>query len=176
MQDTLSRISLTGVERHFPNNEFIVSKTDTKGFMTYVNSTFVNISGYREEELIGKPHSMIRHPHMPRCIFWLLWNTLRQGNEIFAYVMNRCKNGDHYWVFANASPMFNSQRQVIGYNSNRRLPRPQAITAVTPLYAKLLQIEQAHSNNAAGLEASKAALHQTIADLGIDYEEFVHGL
>ena len=170
------RLVLTGHERTFNQSEMIVSKTDPRGIMTYVNHTFVDISGYTEQELVGKPHSLIRHPHMPRSVFRLLWDRVKSGNEIFAYVMNRCKNGDHYWVFANASPMFNSQRQVIGYNSNRRLPRPQAITAVTPLYAKLLQIEQAHSNNAAGLEASKAALHQTIADLGIDYEEFVHGL
>lgn len=89
-------LTLTGHERTFPEHEIIVSKTDPRGRMTYVNDIFLLVSGYAEDELIGEPHSKIRHPHMPRCVFKLLWDTILSGREIFAYVNNRAKSGDHY--------------------------------------------------------------------------------
>lgn len=88
----------TGVERFFREDEVIVSKTDLKGRLTYVNRVFINISGYQEPELLGEPHSLIRNPEMPRSVFKLLWDTIGAGREIFAYVNNMSKNGDHYWV------------------------------------------------------------------------------
>ena len=95
---------LTGVERFFDKDEIIVSKTDLKGRMTYCNDVFLRIAGYTEQELLGQPHSIIRHPDMPRCVFKLLWDTIGAGKEIFAYVINRAKNGDHYWVLAHVTP------------------------------------------------------------------------
>ena len=89
-------ITPTGVERSFSPDEIIVSKTDTKGIITYANKIFLDIAGYTEDEVLGKPHNMIRHPDMPRCIFELLWQTIQQKKEIFAYVVNMAKNGDHY--------------------------------------------------------------------------------
>jgi PAS domain S-box-containing protein len=83
----------------FREDEIIVSKTDLKGLITYANKTFLDISGFTEEELLGQPHNIIRHPDMPQCVFKLLWKTVAKGDEIFAYVKNMCKNGDHYWVF-----------------------------------------------------------------------------
>ena len=77
-------ITPTGVERFFPEDEVIVSKTDVKGRITYANETFLNIAGYTEEEVLGQPHSMIRHPDMPRCVFKLLWDTIKARSEIFA--------------------------------------------------------------------------------------------
>ena len=93
-------VTLTGVERFFDDDEIIVSKTDLKGIITYGNSVFYRLAGYTEKELIGVNHNVIRHPDMPRAVFKLLWDTLAEGREIFAYVVNRAKNGDHYWVFA----------------------------------------------------------------------------
>jgi PAS domain S-box-containing protein len=89
-------VPLTGVARTFPDTEIIVSKTDTKGRLTYVNDVFSDVSGYTEAEVLGDPHSLVRHPDMPRCVFKLLWQTIEAGDEIFAYVNNRAKNGDHY--------------------------------------------------------------------------------
>ena len=88
---------VTGHEVFFDDDEIIVSKTDLTGKITYANDMFLRIAGYKEVEVLGQPHSLIRHPDMPRSIFKLLWDTISAGGEIFAYVMNRCKNGDHYW-------------------------------------------------------------------------------
>ena len=99
-------ITPTGKERYFEKTELIVSKTDLKGRMLYVNDVFMRISGFNEKELLGQPHSMIRNPQMPRCVFKLLWDTLEAKKEIFAYVVNICKNGDHYWVLAHVTPSF----------------------------------------------------------------------
>ncbi|MHA1571475.1 MAG: chemotaxis protein, partial [Alphaproteobacteria bacterium] len=82
----------TGVERRFGQDDLIVSKTDLKGRLTYVNRTFIEISSFTEDELIGAPHSVIRHPQMPRCVFWLLWQTIQEKQEIFAYVINMARN------------------------------------------------------------------------------------
>ncbi|MBL4875286.1 MAG: PAS domain S-box protein, partial [Cohaesibacteraceae bacterium] len=81
--------SLSGKEVYFNENELIVSKTDLKGTLTYVNDVFCSIAGYTEIECLGQPHSMIRNANMPRSIFDLLWKTIQGGNEIFAYVVNR---------------------------------------------------------------------------------------
>jgi len=83
-----SGTSLTGVERSILDNELIVTKTDLRGCITYANTVFVGISGYSEEELLGQPHNCIRHPHMPRAVFRLLWDTVHTGSEFFGYVMN----------------------------------------------------------------------------------------
>src|ERR1017187_6768808 len=86
---------LTGKERFFGEEEIFVSKTDLKGHITYANEVFLRVAGYDEEEVLGQPHSMIRHPAMPRCVFKLLWDQIQVGREIFAYVVNRAKTGDH---------------------------------------------------------------------------------
>ena len=112
-----AQTDLTGVERTFGADEIIVSKTDTKGRLTYVNQLFQTIADYKEDELIGQPHNIVRHPDMPRCVFKLLWDTIASGNELFAYVVNRCKFGDHYWVFAHVTPTFDAQGQITGFHS-----------------------------------------------------------
>ena len=110
----------TGVARPFEEEEIIVSKTDLKGRITYANDVFVRISQYPLRELMGAPHSLIRHPNMPRCVFKLLWDTIEAKKEIFAYVLNLAKSGDHYWVFAHVTPSFDGNNNIIGYHSSRR--------------------------------------------------------
>lgn len=167
---------LSGNERSFGEDEIIVSKTDTRGIITYVNELFVDISGYTEAEMIGKPHSYIRHPEMPRTVFKLLWDRIKAGNEIFAYVMNRCKNGDHYWVLALVTPALDAEGKVIGYHSNRRKPKAAAIEAVVPLYKKILAAEQAAGSNAAALEAGSKVLNDVILQNGGSYDRFILSL
>jgi len=86
----------SGKEVFFDKDDLIVSKTNLKGHLTYMNDIFLEIAGYKESEVIGKPHNVIRHPDMPRCVFKLLWDKIQSGNEVFAYVVNTTKNGDYY--------------------------------------------------------------------------------
>lgn len=160
--------SLTNVERTFPWDDVIVSKTDLTGKITYANDVFIGISGYTEAELLGAPHSILRHPAMPRCVFKFLWDRIALGHEVFAYVINRARNGDHYWVFAHVTPCFDTAGKIIGYHSNRRVPKPEAVATVKPLYETLLGIENAAADRKAGLEQSFAALVKTVGDLGFD--------
>lgn len=167
-------VNITGVERFFGENEIIVSKTDLQGKITYCNDVFLDIAGYTEDECLGKPHNLIRHPEMPRCIFDLLWEYIQGGNEIFAYVKNRCKNGDHYWVQAHVTPSRDRAGQILGYHSNRRVPERDILEGVVfPLYADLLHEEKQHSNRKEGLKASKQMIAEFLAGKGVAYDEFI---
>lgn len=171
-----SKATLTGHEITFGEDEIIVSKTDLRGIITYANDVFQRVSGYNEVELIGKPHNLIRHPEMPACVFRLLWDTLKQEKEIFAYVLNRARNGDEYWVFAHVTPSFDLGGRVVGYHSNRRVPYPDALEKVKTLYAELLRIEKRERDRAAGITACMEHLQGQLAAAGMDYSEFVFSL
>ena len=170
----MSASALTGVERHFSADDVIVSKTDLKGRITYANRTFLDVSGYEEEELLGQPHSLIRHPHMPRAVFALLWDYLHAGREIFAYVLNRAKGGDHYWVLAHVTPSHDPAGNVVGYHSNRRVGVPAVISGtIEPLYARLLEEEARHDNRKEGLQASSRLLSAILKQAGESYDSFI---
>jgi PAS domain S-box-containing protein len=169
-------IVLTGVERTFGRDEIIVSKTDPKGRIIYANDVFLRVAGYAETEVLHQPHNIIRHPAMPRCVFKLLWDTVQAGHEIFAYVINRARNGDHYWVFAHITPTFDASGRIISYHSNRRKPDTDAVAKADALYGTLFAIEQNAADRKAGLEAGSRALHAHLADLGVPYDEFVFSL
>ncbi|GAB4386237.1 MAG: PAS domain-containing protein [Phycisphaerales bacterium] len=171
-----SRPHLTGVERTFSEDEIIVSKTDLKGRITYANRVFQRISQYTEAELLGKAHNIVRHPDMPRCVFKYLWDTIQSGNEVFAYVLNRCKNGDHYWVFAHVTPTFNQSGQIVSYHSNRRVPSRAAIQKIKPMYDLLLREEQKYRTPREQWEASLPMLVDYLEQAKMTYEEFVFTL
>jgi len=166
-------VTPTGVEQFFPEDEIIFSKTDLKGHITYANQTFIQIAGFTEEELLGQPHSIIRHPDMPRCVFKLLWDTLEARKEIFAYVKNMSKNGDHYWVFAHVTPTFGASNQIIGYHSNRRVPERTQVDLFAGIYSQLLAEERRYPDWRLGMQAAGKILMNTIAAKGMEYEEFV---
>lgn len=166
----------TGLEATFADYEIIVSKTDLKGRITYANHTFIQISGYSEEELLGQPHNLIRHPDMPRCVFKLLWETIQSGEEIFAYVANLCKNGDHYWVLAHVTPTFNLSGEIIGYHSSRRVPERKALDKVIPLYRSLKRIEGASSDWRTGMQNATVELLSQLDAAGMEYDEYVYAL
>jgi PAS domain S-box-containing protein len=163
----------SGVERTFGDEEIIVSKTDRAGRITYANDVFVRVAGYTEAELLGKPHSIIRHPDMPRCVFKLLWDTIEAREEIFAYVLNMAKNGDHYWVFAHVTPTFDARGEIVGYHSNRRSPEKAPLERAKGLYARLLETERGHEDRREGLGASTELLTQVLARLDTTYEELM---
>ena len=167
----------TGVERFFDEDDIIVSKTDLKGRITYANRVFLEVAGYSERELLGAPHSIIRHPDMPRAVFKLLWDTIEAGKEIFAYVINRAKNGDHYWVYAHVTPSYGPTGEIVGYHSNRRVPDNDIVNnVIVPLYAQLREVERAHANAKEGMKASVDAVVALLGEKGVSYDEFVMSL
>ncbi|MGI9134796.1 MAG: PAS domain-containing protein [Rhodoferax sp.] len=159
-------------EKPMREDDFLVSKTDLKGRLTYGNQTFIEFSGYSEAELLGQQHNIVRHPDMPRGVFKFLWDTLHAGHECFAYVKNLSKDGSFYWVFANVTPSLDAQGQVDGYFSVRRKPRPQAVAAVTDLYRKMLE-EERRAGTRDACAASIALLTGALAQQGGSYEQFI---
>lgn len=170
------KIKPTGVERKLGEEEIIVSKTDPSGRVTYVNETFTKISDFTEADIIGQQHSIVRHPEMPRCVFKLLWETVESGQEIFAYVVNLTKFGDHYWVLAHVTPSFDQGGNIIGFHSNRRAPDRKGVHAASELYKLLLQEEQRHADRRKGMLAATEMLQTMLADQEKEYDEFVLSL
>ena len=155
-------------ERQFPENEIIVSKTDLKGKILYGNRIFIELSGYTEKELLGKPHNIVRHPDMPKVIFKFLWDSVKNGKEIIAYVKNLSKDGSFYWVKAFVTPSFNGKGEIVGYHSIRLKPTETAKESISALYKELLEVEQRE-----GVEKSQERLEQVLAQKGVSYEEFI---
>lgn len=172
----MQRPKPTGRERPFLDEDIIVSKTDTKGRITYVNDVFCSVGEYTEDELLGKPHSIIRHPDMPRAIFALLWQRLKAGEEIFAFVKNLAKSGDHYWVFAHVTPSFDRQGTISGFHSNRRSVPRSALGFVEGLYRDMLAAEQGAGDPSRGVEASMQLLERYLAERGGVYDAFVQSI
>ena len=131
-------LPVTQNEQPFPKGKYVVSKTDLKGAITYANDTFVNLSGFTRDELIGVNHNLVRHPDMPPAAFQDLWDTLKQGRPWRGIVKNRCKNGDFYWVDALVVPI-RKNGQTIGYMSVRTEPTRQQISDAEGLYRQLQQ-------------------------------------
>ncbi len=106
------------IETAVPDDELIISRTDLKGIITYVNETFAEISGYTSAELVGKPHNIIRHPDMPSAVFQTLWQTLKEGKKWGGYVKNMRSDTGFYWVYAEISGVF-KEGELIEYKSIR---------------------------------------------------------
>ncbi len=152
--------------------DFIVSMTDLKGRITYGNRIFIEFSGYREAELLGSQHNIIRHPDMPRAVFKLLWDTIQNKNECFAYVKNMSKDGGFYWVFTNVTPTFDPSGNITGYLSVRRRPRLSGIQTVTGLYAAMLEAEK-KAGPVNAIAASTRILVDLLKEKGLSYDELV---
>ncbi len=127
---------VTQIERQLRDGEYIVSKTDLKGRLTYVNRPFLDISGFTHEELMGSAHNIVRHPDMPVQAYEDMWRHLQAGRPWQGMVKNRCKNGDHYWVLANANPIW-EHGKAVGYMSLRVRPTRSQIQEAETFYAAL---------------------------------------
>ncbi len=127
-------LPITDKEFDYRETQRIVSTTDLKGRTTYANQAFLDISGFTNEELIGKSHNIVRHPDMPPVAFADLWETIKTGKSWMGIVKNRCKNGDFYWVNAFVTPVFESGK-IIGYQSVRLKPSRQQVASAERLYA-----------------------------------------
>jgi len=164
---------MSGAEIVMEEADVIVSKTDLKGRITYANDIFRRISGYSESDLLDAPHSIVRHPDMPRCVFKLLWDTLETGDEIFAYVKNLCKNGDFYWVHAHVTPSQDEMGRTVAYHSNRRRPDRDSVEKIEIIYKFLLEIEQSIPNSKDGMAKSFDTLVRILTKLDVTYDQFI---
>ncbi|MEQ1515476.1 MAG: Tar ligand binding domain-containing protein, partial [Usitatibacteraceae bacterium] len=151
---------VTQREVELKDGETIVSKTNTKGVITYCNQTFLDISGFSQEEVMGKPHNLVRHPDMPPAAFEDFWNTLKSGRPWSGMVKNRCKNGDHYWVYAEASPVY-EDGTVTGYLSVRFKPARSEIDAADTLYRSMRE----QAGNGVAIRGGQLVRAGTIAGL-----------
>lgn len=162
---------MAGNELTFGDEKLIVSKTDIKGKITYGNELFISMSGYTEAEFLNAPHNILRHPDMPSSVFKLLWTRIQGKEEVFAYVINKTKNNDYYWVFAHVTPSFDSQGNIIGYHSVRRKPRPEALSVIQPLYRSMLSAEKT-----GGIAAGEKKLFAALDQMKVTYDEFILSL
>ena len=163
------KITPNNNEKTFADNVLLVTKTDLKGKITYANRAFMDIVGMGEDELVGAPHNLIRHPDMPKVIFKYLWSYLQDGKEIHAYVKNLCSDGSYYWVMANVTPSFDTNHdKVVGYHSSRRSPSKKAISIIEPLYKELIMAEKR-----GGVNASEQIMNDLLKEKGISYDEFI---
>ncbi len=155
----------------FSKKKFIVSKTDTKGNILFVNKNFSEISGYSEEELMGMPHNVLRHPDMPRSIFFLVWNSLKSGREVSGVVKNLAKSGEYYWVIADFSIKLNNQGEIESFTAFRRAAPNQVIEEIETLYETMLEIEKKH-----GIKGSLSYLESFLEEKHMSYDEFLEEL
>jgi len=157
------------------DEDFIVSKTDAKGRITYANRVFMEFAGYSERALLGTQHNIVRHPDMPRGVFALMWQVLESGSEFFGYVKNMASDGSFYWTLANVTPTLDASGRIIGYFSVRRRPRTEAIAFIEPVYAQMLEREKAVGAKQA-VPASLDILRERYQSRGVAYDEFVLAL
>ena len=170
------KITPNNTRRDLGPEDFIVTKTDTKGRITYANRIFMDIAGLTESELLGIQHNIIRHPDMPRGVFNFLWETLKAGDEFFGFVKNLCSDGGYYWVFANITPDYDKDGKLQGYYSVRRQPPQSALDILMPIYKEMLTIESSGSKKEAS-EKSMAFLKEKMIQTGTkSYENFVLNL
>jgi PAS domain S-box-containing protein len=125
----------------------MITETDAKGTITYVNQKFVDMSCCSKEELIGRPHNIVRHPDMPKCLFKEMWGALLQGKPWEGYLKNLRKDGKYYWVDVYISPRYDPGGNLIGYIARRSIPAPDVLRVVKEKYRKLLALEQETANN-----------------------------
>lgn len=163
--------NITNNEKKLGNNDFIVSKTDTKGKIIYGNEIFIDICGYPASDLIGANHNLIRHPDMPKVAFKLFWDLIKNKQEFFGFVKNLCADGGYYWVFAYVTADLDTNGNIVSYSSFRRKPPQSAIDIIIPLYKKLVDAEKT-----GGAEASQRLLDNLLEEKKMSYDEFAINL
>ena len=146
----------SGTERRLQVGRPLISATDPRGIIRFVNDDFVAISGYSREELIGSPHNIVRHSDMPSPVFAGMWERLKSGHPWMGIVKNRSKNGDYYWVDAYVTPVFKGG-EVIGYESVRTIADPDRVQKASEIYRAL--------NKNGRMPFSVAAIGRTVSDL-----------
>ncbi|WP_119395742.1 PAS domain-containing protein [Salinibius halmophilus] len=165
---------MTDQRAQWPSDHLIISKTDLKGKITYANRLFMQVSEMHEGQLLGKPHSVIRHPDMPRGVFRYMWQTLQKGEEFFGLVKNKTYTGKYYWVLANVTPNVNVQTgKINGYFSVRRQINESVEEVIANIYQEMKKIESAGTNQS--IDDAVAYLMAECSKAG-GYRDFVIGI
>lgn len=171
-----NKINPTNQELTFSEDQILVSKTDTEGVITYCNDEFLNVSRYKESELIGQTHNIVRHPDMPQVIFMLLWSTIKSNREFNGYIKNLASDGGYYWVFANITASYSANNELLGYYSVRRKPDDNKLNYIKNLYLELLEIEEQSSSTGDAIKNSKHKLDSVLNGRELGYDEFVFSI
>ena len=151
---------------------YIVSTTDAKGIIKYGNDYFMEISGYTESELIGQPHSIVRHPDMPKVVFKMMWDRINSGHNIMAVVKNLAKDGSYYWVVTEFEPKRDTiSNEIISHTAFRKAAPQNAIDTMTAIYAKLIELEKE-----GGMNASEQYLREFLEKNNTSYDDYINAL
>ena len=165
----------TETEKNVTGVDLIVSKSDSRGNIIYTNPIFISISGYTQEELLKKPHSILRHPDMPKVIFKYLWENLHAGNDVIAYVKNLCKDGSYYWGLSTVATLNNPDGSFDNFTSIREPITQTAKKSISEFYANLLYIQ-----NNEDMESSEEYFDNYLQQKNIhnidEYNQFMQNL
>ncbi|CAA6808270.1 MAG: SIGNAL-TRANSDUCTION SENSOR PROTEIN-PAS/PAC domain [uncultured Sulfurovum sp.] len=162
---------LLNEEIKFSKKKFIVSKTDVEGKILFVNKNFCDITGYGHQELMGQPHSVLRHPDMPKAIFYMLWKSLLAGMEVSAIVKNVAKSGKFYWVIADFSMQRDERGRLKSFTSFKRAAPTHVSQNIENLYHGMISAERK-----GGIEASLLFLEIFLKDKQMSYSEYLEDL
>ena len=163
--------NITNNEKTLSQDDFIVSKTDTKGKIIYSNEMFTKMAGYPASSIIGANHNLIRHPDMPKIAFKIVWDKIQNKKEFFGFVKNLCADGGYYWVLAYITPDLDANGNIISYTSVRRKATQSAIDIITSIYRQLLDAERS-----GGMQASQKILDNLLKKHNLEYDEFIINL
>lgn len=167
-----TRVAVIDKEVTWDKTQVIMSKTNAFGIIEYANEVFVDVSGYEDYELMGQPHNIIRHPDMPKVIFKVLWENLKQGKNFHAIVKNLAKSGRYYWVITDFDIARDENGVIVNYFARRQaVPQEVVSLHIEPLYKKLLQIEAA-----SGVEFSEKYLIGFLEEKNRSYVEYIKEL
>jgi len=153
------------------SKKIIVSKTDKNGKILYVNDYFCKVAGYEANEVIGASHNILRHPDMPKAVFYLMWRTIQSGGNITAVIKNISKSGKYYWVTTDFENHRDMRGEIDSYIAFRRPASRKVVDAVEELYSSLLDIEKRH-----GMEASLVYLQGYLDERHTNYNEFINNI
>jgi len=157
-------------EVDWDKDETIISKTDRFGTIEYCNETFCEVSGYNDFELMNSAHNIVRHPDMPKIIFKLLWDHLKNDTTITTIIKNLAKSGEFYWVYANFTILKDDEGNNL-YFSKRLAVSKEVVAIIEPIYQKLLSLEQED-----GMEASEAFLNNFFKEKNTNYNDFINNI
>lgn len=150
-------------------SKYIVSKTDTRGVIQYANDYFIEVCGYTEDELIGSPHNIIRHPDMPKIMFKIMWERIQKGKDVKVLVKNLAKDGRFYWVTTKFEPNLDPiTNEIVSHTAFRKAVDKKAVDKIIPIYHELLKIEKKSD-----MEASERYLKIYLENLELSYDQFI---
>jgi PAS domain-containing protein len=172
----MSTVTPLNRQRHIATDDLLVTMSDTQGVITYANGPFCQVQACHERDLIRQPHNILRHPDMPAAIFELVWQRLRAGHEVFAYVKNLAHNGEYYWTLSHWMMNGDTAGRPAGYQCCRRSTGTKSIAAIESVYREMRRIERAAATPEVGIAQSRQWLDQLLASRNQNYDQFVLSL